>query len=269
MTEPLTSPTTRTPLRAASLFDLRDRVIIVTGASSGIGTMLAAGLAGEGAHVVAAARRKDPLDALATDHPTVLPVRCDVAVDADREHLIETTIATFGRIDGLVNNAGISGSGLPATRQSTEEFREVIEVDLVAPFDLAKRCLPAFRAQGGGSIVNVTSTAAILSCAAVIPQAAYCAAKGGLAQLTKELAAQWGRYNVRVNAFAPGFFATEMTATIADSENDANARLMARVPLGRQAGAADALGVVQFLLSDASTFVTGQHIAVDGGYTIA
>lgn len=167
-----------------------------------------------------------------------------------------------------MNNAGIAGSGTPATQQSSEEFMEVLQVDLVAPFDLAKRCLPAFRAQGGGSVVNVTSTVAILSCAYVFPQAAYCAAKGGLGQLTKELAAQWARYQVRVNAFAPGFFATEMTATMTDAAAAANERLMSRVPMGRSATGDDALGVVQYLLSDASRYVTGQHIAVDGGYTI-
>jgi len=261
-------PTALSPLPAASLFDLRERVVIVTGASAGIGAMLARGLAAEGAYVVLAARRKDALDALAAGLPNALPVRCDLIVDEDRVSLVEQTLARFGRIDGLVNNAGVSGSGLPATRQSTAEFREVVELDLLAPFDLAKRCLPAFRIQGRGSVVNVTSTAAILSCAYMYPQAAYCAAKGGLAHLTKELAAQWGRYNVRVNAFAPGFFATEMTGTMTARDGHADDRLMARVPLRRAANAADALGIVQFLLSDASAYVTGQHIAVDGGYTI-
>lgn len=251
-----------------SLFDLTGRVVVVTGASAGIGRMLASGLTGEGAHVVLAARRAKILTELERELPGSFAVRCDVAVEEDRAALVEQALSRFGRIDGLVNNAGLSGSGLPATKQSTEEFVDVLQVDLVAPFDLAKRCLPAFRAQGGGSIVNVTSTAAILSCAYVFPQAAYCAAKGGLAQLTKELAAQWARYGVRVNAFAPGFFATEMTATMTDAAAAANRRLMSRVPMGRGATAEDALGVVQYLLSDASRYVTGQHIAVDGGYTI-
>ena len=195
-------------------------------------------------------------------------MRCDVTVDEDRAALVASTLDAFSRIDGLVNNAGVAGSGVPATQQSTTEFLDVLQVDLVAPFDLAKRCLPAFRAQGGGSVVNVTSTAAILSCAYVFPQAAYCAAKGGLAQLTKELAAQWARYQVRVNAFAPGFFATEMTATMTEAAAAANQRLMARIPMARAATGDDALGVVQYLLSDASRYVTGQHIAVDGGYTV-
>jgi NAD(P)-dependent dehydrogenase (short-subunit alcohol dehydrogenase family) len=251
-----------------ALFDLSDRVVILTGASAGIGRMLAEGLAGEGVHVVLAARRAEIIAKLEAELPGALGVACDVTLESDRAALVEQTLARFGRIDGLVNNAGIAGSGLPATQQSTEEFMDVLRLDLVAPFDLAKRCLPAFRAQGGGSIVNVTSTAAILSCAYVYPQAAYCAAKGGLAQLTKELAAQWARYAVRVNAFAPGFFATEMTATMTGPAAAANQRLMSRVPMGRAATGDDALGVVQYLLSDASRYVTGQHIAVDGGYTI-
>jgi NAD(P)-dependent dehydrogenase (short-subunit alcohol dehydrogenase family) len=253
------------------LFDISDRVAIVTGASSGIGEMLTVGLTDAGARVVACARRKDRLDALVSGR-NAIAVQCDVADDADRARLIEETLSAYGRIDALVNNAGISGSGIPASQQSTEEFRQVIEVDLVAPFDLSKRCLPSFRKQGAGSIINVTSTAAIVSCAYQIPQAAYCAAKGGLAQLTKELAAQWGRYNVRVNAFAPGSFATEMTTlmhTEGTPAHEAQRRTEARTPIKRLAGLDDAVGIIQFLVSDASTFVTGQHIAVDGGYTIS
>ena len=253
-----------------ALFDITDRVIIVTGASSGIGKMLTIGLTDAGAKVVACARRKEMIEEYIGDR-SALAVRCDVADDDDRAHLIEETLAAYGRIDALVNNAGISGGGFPATRQSTEEFRQVIEVDLVAPFDLSKRCLPSFREQGGGSIVNVTSTAAIVSCANQIPQAAYCAAKGGLAHLTKELAVQWGRYNVRVNAFAPGSFATEMTELMFTEGTTASAarhRSTERTAIKRTAGHDDALGIIQYLVSDASTFVTGQHIAVDGGYTV-
>jgi NAD(P)-dependent dehydrogenase (short-subunit alcohol dehydrogenase family) len=254
----------------SSLFDVTDRVVIVTGASSGIGRMLTIGLTDAGAKVVACARRKDLLDEVVQGRDA-LAVECDLAVDADRGRLIDAALAHYGRIDALVNNAGVSGSGFPATRQSTEEFRDVLEVDLVAPFDLSKRCLPTFREQGGGSIVNVTSTAAIVSCANQIPQAAYCAAKGGLAHLTKELAVQWGRYRVRVNAFAPGSFATEMTTlmwTEGTPAYEARQRTIERTAIKREGGLDDALGVVQFLISDASTFVTGQHIAVDGGYTV-
>ncbi len=253
----------------STLFEMDGRVVIVTGASSGIGAMIATGLAAAGAHVVLAARREDLLKETESRLPGSLAVRCDVGLEADRARLVELTLETFGHIDGLVNNAGVANRGVPATQETLAELHQILEIDLVAPFDLARRCLPAFRAQNGGSIINVTSTAAVLSCAYVIPQAAYCAAKGGLAQLTKELAAQWGRYGVRVNALAPGLFATEMTTTLDDAAAEARRRLMARVPLARAASAHDVIGVAQFLLSDASRYVTGQHIAVDGGYTIA
>lgn len=250
-----------------NLFDISGKVIVVTGASSGIGLMVSKGLADAGAHVVLAARREDVLNDIVKDIDNAIAVRCDVANEADRANLISKTLETFGRIDSLVNNAAISGSGLPATRQSTEEFRNVLEVDLVAPFDLAKRCLSSMREIGGGSIVNVTSTAAITTTGGAIPQAAYCAAKAGLAHLTRELAVQWGRYNVRLNSFAPGFFPTEMTQTMTTA-GEPPAWLTARQAIKGSAHAPDALGVVQYLLSDASRFVTGQHIAVDGGQTI-
>jgi NAD(P)-dependent dehydrogenase (short-subunit alcohol dehydrogenase family) len=261
---------TATVRASTDLFDLTGRIVIVTGASAGIGAYLVRGLACSGARVVAAARRLDRLETLADEiGSSVLPVACDVAVDADRERLVAQCLAAFGGIDGLVNNAGISGSGLPASRQSTEEFREVLEVDLVAPFDLAKRALPHMRERGGGSIINVTSTAAVVTTGATIPQAAYCAAKGGLAHLTRELAMQWGRYGVRVNAFAPGFFATEMTAPMTSENGQPPEWLAARQAIRSAGTADDALGIVTYLLSDASRFVTGQHVAVDGGYTIS
>ncbi|WP_322751374.1 MULTISPECIES: SDR family oxidoreductase [unclassified Frankia] len=258
-----------------SLFDIRDRVVVVTGASSGIGRMLAHGLTAVGAKVVLAARRENRLRDLVAEiakeigeDGRAVPVACDISDDAGRARLVDQAVREFGGIDGLVNNAGISGSGLPATRQSTAEFREVLEVDLVAPFDLAKRCLVSMRERGGGSIVNVTSTAAVTTTGTGIPQAAYCAAKAGLAHLTRELAVQWGRYLVRVNAFAPGFFATEMTELMTDADGMPPDWLTVRQAIKGSAGAADALGTVQFLLSDASRFVTGQHIVVDGGQTI-
>src|SRR4051794_29574666 len=136
--QPLPS-TALAPLPAASLFDLRGRVVIVTGASAGIGRMLAVGLAGEGAHVVMAARRADALRELEAALDGSLAVPCDMRDDGQRAALIDAALARFGRIDGLVNNAGISGSGQPASRQSVAELRDVLEVDLVAPFDLATR----------------------------------------------------------------------------------------------------------------------------------
>ena len=241
----------------SSLFDLTDRVVILTGASAGVGRMLASGLTGEGAHVVLAARRAELLAELEADLPGSLAVPCDLTVEDDRARLVARTIERYGRIDGLVNNAGMAGSGLPATRQTTEEFVDVLQLDLVAPFDLAKRCLPAFREQGGGSVVNVTSTAAILSCAYVFPQAAYCAAKGGLAQLTKELAAQWARYGVRVNAFAPGVVDTPMHR---DTPRDVMEGLS---PMGRPSTVKDIADAVLYL-TEAAT-VTGQILYVDGG----
>ncbi len=252
------------------LFGVAGRVVMVTGASAGIGAHLVRGLAGADALVVAAARRLDRLEAIAADiGGNVLPVACDVADDDDRARLVDHALSVFGGVDGLVNNAGISGSGVPAGRQSTEEFRAVLEVDLVAPFDLAKRVMPAMRERGGGSIVNVTSTAAIVTTGATIPQAAYCAAKGGLAHLTRELAMQWGRYGIRVNAFAPGFFATEMTAPMTSAAGQPPQWLASRQAIRSAGTADDALGIVTYLLSNASRFVTGQHIAVDGGYTIS
>jgi NAD(P)-dependent dehydrogenase (short-subunit alcohol dehydrogenase family) len=143
-----------------------------------------------------------------------------------------------------------------------------LDIDLVAPFDLARECLPAFRAQGGGAIVNITSMSGLVATGMFVPSAGYSAAKAGLAHLTRELAAQWGRYNVRVNAVSPGFFPSEMTAASGTEPGALPESFVPRTALARPGGAGDIEGVVQFLLSDAARYVTGQQIAVDGGYTV-
>jgi NAD(P)-dependent dehydrogenase (short-subunit alcohol dehydrogenase family) len=256
-----------TPAATDSSFSVRDRAVVVTGASAGIGREIAAGLMSAGARVVIAGRRRDLLDEVAAQPGEAHVVECDLRDEDDRARLIATAIERVGPLHGLVNNAGISGSGVPAARESVAQLRDVLEVDLVAPFDLAARCLPSLREAGGGSIVNITSIAGIRSLGTYIPQAAYCAAKAGLGHLTRELATQWGRYGIRVNAIAPGFFPTDMTTGNRD-ENGLLAWFGSRVPIKRGGDAQDIRSLVQFLLSDASSFISGQEIALDGGYSV-
>src|SRR3954452_8746439 len=193
---------------------LAGRVVVITGASSGLGARMARVAAGAGATVVLAARRRERLAALAGELPHADAVEADVAAGEDRRRLIETALERHGRIDALVNNAGVSHTG-PALRQTAEDFARVLEVNLVAPFELSCLAAAAMRRTGGGSIVNVASVMALRS-VDPFPDAAYVASKAGLIGLTRELASQWGRHGVRVNALAPGFFASEMTAGFLD-----------------------------------------------------
>lgn len=250
------------------IFDLRDRAIIVTGGSSGIGAMLATRLLESGARVAVMARRGDRLKDLVESHgERALAITGDVSSDADRSRAVSETVARFGRLDGLVNNAGIENAA-PALRENADQLRNLLEVNLIAPMELAKKCVPAMRNTGGGSIINVTSVAAVQTLGNYVPQASYVASKGGLADVTRELAVQWGRYNVRVNAIAPGFFKTEMTAQLGDADGSLPRWMADRTPLRRPGSAADIHGITHFLLSDASAYVTGQHIPVDGGFTL-
>jgi NAD(P)-dependent dehydrogenase (short-subunit alcohol dehydrogenase family) len=154
---------------------------------------------------------------------------------------------------------------LTAFRENAAAFQEMLDVNLVAPFDLARRAALAMRETGGGSIVNVTSMAGIVTTGATgVPSAGYCAAKAGLAHLTRELATQWGRHGIRVNAVAPGMFPTQMIDHVEEPPEFFKQRLV----LQRAGRASDILAAVQYLLSDAAAYVTGQHLAVDGGRTI-
>jgi NAD(P)-dependent dehydrogenase (short-subunit alcohol dehydrogenase family) len=243
-----------------------DQVVVITGASSGLGEQLARTLAAAGASPVLAARRVERLAALADELPGSLTVACDVTDEDDRERLIATTLERHGRIDGLVNNAGMSITG-PALRVSPADFARVMEINLVAPFALS--CLAArhMRDGGGRSIVNVASAMGLRSLGE-IPDAAYVASKAGLLGLTRELASQWGRYGIRVNAVAPGFFASEMTAELGSDPERFPAWLTAQTPLGRGGRSGELDAAILYLLSDASSFVTGTVLSVDGGLAV-
>src|SRR3954453_20803690 len=193
---------------------LAGRVVVITGASSGLGARMARVPAGAGATVVLAARRRERLAALAGELRRADAVEADVAAGEERRRLIETALATHGRTGALVNNADVSHT-VPALHQTAEDFARVLEVNLVAPFELSCLAARAMRRNGGGSIVNVASVMALRS-VDPFPDAAYVASKAGLVGLTRELASQWGRHGVRVNALAPGFFASEMTAGFLD-----------------------------------------------------
>jgi NAD(P)-dependent dehydrogenase (short-subunit alcohol dehydrogenase family) len=248
---------------------LKDRVVIVTGASAGLGEQLARALAGAGAVPVLAARRAERLAALREEIPGADVVKCDVTDEGDRRRLVETVIERHGRIDGLVNNAG-AGATAPALRTPTEQFARVVDLNLTAPYGLS--CLVAehmkqTNGEGGRAIVNIASVMGLRSIGE-IPDAAYVASKAGVIGLTRELASQWGRYGIRVNAVAPGFFASEMTAELGEDPERFPDFLLDRTPLGRGGRTGELDGAVLYLLGGGSSFVTGHVLSVDGGMAI-
>jgi NAD(P)-dependent dehydrogenase (short-subunit alcohol dehydrogenase family) len=244
---------------------LTDRIAIVTGASSGLGAHFASVLAAAGAQVVAAARRLERLDELAGDSSAIHPVRCDVTDDEDRARLVATALDRFGHIDVCVNNAGMSSGG-PERQATLDAFRAVMRLNVDALFALSQAVAEPMRARGSGSVINVSSMFGFVS-SAPVPDAGYVASKSAVNGLTRELAAQWARDGIRVNAIAPGFFRSEMTAEL--FEDDRSKRWFERnCPLGRPGRLEELDGALLFLASDASSYCTGQVITIDGGWTI-
>ncbi len=251
-------------LDALSSFSLANRVVLVTGASSGLGERFAEVLHALGATVVVSARRVDRLDALVKrlgDRAIALP--CDVATPGASAQLVVDTIAAAGGLHAVVANAGIANT-VPAVKETVSDFAKVVTVDLVAPFEIAQAAANYWRAQKQpGSVVMIASAAGHLS-DKLLPQAGYVAAKTGLVGLTRELALQWGRYGIRVNALCPGMFPSEMTALVSENPEIAAAFGNA-APLGRIGQSHELDGAIAFLTSDASSYMTGQSLIIDGG----
>jgi NAD(P)-dependent dehydrogenase (short-subunit alcohol dehydrogenase family) len=246
-------------------FSLDGKVAIVTGASSGLGVAFAKGLAEAGADVVLGARRVDKLEEtrklVAGTGRRAIAVATDVAKPDDCEGLVAAAVAEFGAVDILINNAGI-GTAVPATRESPEEFRSVVDINLNGCYWMAQSFARA--ATRGGSIVNIGSVLGLTT--AGLPQAAYAATKAGLIGLTRDLAQQWGsRKGIRVNCVAPGFFASEMSDQYLPGYLETQ---MPRVVLGRMGDPEELAATVVWLVSDAGGYVVGQTLAVDGGVTI-
>jgi NAD(P)-dependent dehydrogenase (short-subunit alcohol dehydrogenase family) len=244
-------------------FSLAGKVAIVTGASSGLGVAFATGLAEAGADVAICARRVEKLEETRAQVEALgrrcVAVRADVANPDDCEHVVEETVKQLGRVDVLINNAGI-GTAVPATRETPDEFRRVIDINLNGSYFMAQACARAMR-DGGGSIVNIGSV--IGSTSAFLPQAAYASSKAAIIGLTRDLAQQWtGRKGIRVNALAPGFFESEMTAQYPDGYIE---QMMFRVPAGRKGEPRELVAAAVFLASDASSYITGALLPVDGG----
>lgn len=249
----------------AAAFGLHGKVAILTGASSGLGHRFAHTLSAAGATVVLAARRADRLAELSEQLDDAVAVPCDLTAPGAPAELVAATLDACGQIDVVVNNAGISRV-LPAVDDDVDEFRRELEINLVAPYELARAAARWMLAEGRpGSIVNVGSVLGHGG-GGRLKAPGYAAAKGGLHNLTRELASQWARKNVRVNGIGPGWFESEMTEDMFDSEGGLG-YINDNTPMGRPGRDGELDGALLFLASDASTYVTGQIIYVDGGWT--
>jgi len=248
-------------------FRLDGKVAIVTGASVGLGRRFARVLHAAGATVVVAARRGELLVELAAElGPRIVAVPTDLRSADERAALVaQAAEVGNGRLDVLVNNAGISHIG-PAEIETLDSFEEVVGVNLTALFHLCQLAYEPMVASGSGSIINVSSMLGLVA-ATPVKQASYCASKGGVVNLTRELGAQWARRGIKVNGIAPGWFRSEMTQVMWGDE--ASEAFVARgAPIGREGADHELDGALLFLASSASTYVIGQTLAVDGGWTV-
>ena len=243
-------------------FDLTGKVCIVTGGGRGIGRGMAEGLARNGAAVVLTGRTRSTLDeAAAAIGENAFVVTADVSVEAEVLALRDAVLTRYGKIDVLVNNAGVNAIFKGIERTSLDEWLQIIDVNLTGVFLCCKHLGGAIGQ--GGSVINVSSVAGHAGLLRSVP---YCASKGGVELLTKALALDWAARGVRVNTLAPGWVDTDLTHGLLEHDVHGK-RLLDRTPLGRFAAPGDMAGGVVFLASDASAFMTGQSLVIDGGWT--
>ena len=253
-----------------SYFDLKGRVALVTGCSTGLGVQMAKALANQGANIVALARRVEKIESVAAEIKSeygveTLPLPCDITNADTVNAAVKSVVEKFGRIDILVNNAG-TGAVAPAEDITDEQFNNEINVDLFGTFRVARAVAKqAMIPAKYGRIINIASMYGLVG-NKVAPCSPYHAAKGGVVNLTRGLAAEWGKYNITVNAICPGYFYTPLTKETLDSDFfQQNAQTM--IPLNRYGNEGELDSAAIFLASPASSYVTGVILPVDGGYT--
>lgn len=249
---------------------LAGKVILITGAGSGMGRVAAATFAREGAKIVANDYLEGPLQETASmvrgAGGEIIAIPGNVALGADVQRLVDVGVREFGRLDVLYNNAGIMPNEDTSVEETSEEtLTRVIDVNLKGVFLCCKYGIPELLKVGGGSIINIASFVAIVGC--TVPQDAYTASKGGVLSLTRSLAVQYGSRGIRANALCPGPVETPLLRQLWTSEEERNKRLR-RIPLGRFGTAEDIVNAGIFLASDESSWITGNTFMVDGGITV-
>lgn len=246
---------------------LKDKLAIITGGGTGIGRGIALEFSKEGARVVVSGRRIEPLNEtvnqIQAQGGTAITIQADVSSSKQVNQMVEKIITEFGRIDILVNNAGIY---LPHDALSTteEEWDKVMAIDLKGVWLCSKACLPQMLKQGEGKIINISSIAGLIG---LEQSAAYCAAKGAVNNLTRQMALDYASWGINVNAIAPGVIESEMTKSYLENEEEKK-RFLEKTPVGRVGVPQDIAYAAVYLASSESNFVTGQILVVDGGWTI-
>ena len=252
-------------MNAKQLFDLTGRVAVISGGSIGLGRQMAEGLAEMGANLVLCARKKERCEQAAEELRALgvdtLALACDVTNKTAIEAVVDATLAKFGRIDILVNNAGVSW-GAPVEEMTLEQWDKVLSTNLTGTFLFCQAAGKAMVAQNSGKIINIASVAGLGGASAELQAIGYHASKGGVIAFTKDLACKWAPHNIQVNAIAPGWFPTHMSQWVIEHRKDS---LLEKIPLRRFGGDHDLKGAAVFLASEASSYVTGHVLVVDGG----
>jgi NAD(P)-dependent dehydrogenase (short-subunit alcohol dehydrogenase family) len=255
--------------RIRHLFDLQDKVAIITGASKGIGESMARGLAEFGAKVVISSRDQDVVNEVASDLRNdgleAIGIACHVGDEAQRKALVEKTLEAWGRVDILINNAGTNPYFGPIEKMTPEVYQKTMDINLNAALSLSNLVLPSMKANGGGSIIHISSIEGLHATAMM---SAYNISKAGLIMLGQNQAAEWGRHNIRVNVICPGLVKTKLSAAFWQNEAMLE-KTTPKIALGRMASPDEMAGLAVFLASDASSYMTGSVIVNDGGILLA